>query len=107
MKSLICLSFILVSLISAVEGQSSNRINVSYKRVIEVANFVLSSKGRPDLVYEVVQATRLPKLVGGESYDLVISAKDSNGKTKNYRASVVSIVHTVPPTMTLLFFGEV
>lgn len=106
MMKLICISFILVSLISALEGQSSDRIHVSDKGVTEIANFVVSSKGKPDLVYEVVQATRLPNLVGEERYDLVISAKDSNGKTKSYRA-VVSRALTVPPTMSILFFGEV
>ncbi|VVA93420.1 unnamed protein product [Arabis nemorensis] len=94
MKSLICLSLVLLPLISVVEGGLLGGWkpikDVSDPNVVEIAEFAISEHNKvskPGLVYEkVVQGKQ--QVVAGTKYDLVIAAKNGGGRSKNYEAVV-------------------
>ncbi|KAJ4865866.1 hypothetical protein Rs2_52618 [Raphanus sativus] len=93
MKSLICLSLILLPLFSVVEGQGigSPMLKEVDEEVVLLAMFAVSEHNRQskaNLVYRnVVQETM--QVVHGLLYRLIISAKNgSRGAVKNYEAVV-------------------
>uniref|UniRef100_A0A1J3H2C1 Cysteine proteinase inhibitor 4 n=1 Tax=Noccaea caerulescens TaxID=107243 RepID=A0A1J3H2C1_NOCCA len=95
MKSLICLSLILLPLISVVEGGllgSWKPIkDVSDKDIVSLAKYAIEEHNRQskaNLVFEkVVQGKE--QVVSGKMYNLTIAAKSYGGATKNYEAVVV------------------
>ncbi|CAF2128484.1 cysteine proteinase inhibitor 4 [Brassica rapa] len=93
MKSLICLSLILLPLFSVVEGQligGQVQIRVDEDDVVVVAKFAVSEHNRQskaNLVYvNVVNGTY--QIAVGTVYRLIISAKDGSHAAKNYEAAV-------------------
>lgn len=98
MKSLICLSLILLPLVSVVEGLGGGGLgtrkpikNVSDPDVVAVAKYAIdehNKQSKEHLVFvKVVEGTT--QVVSGTKYDLKIAAKDGSGKIKNYEAVVV------------------
>ncbi|CAF2128481.1 unnamed protein product [Brassica rapa] len=92
MKSLICLSLILLPLFSVVEGQgigSPTRKEVD-EEVVVLALFAVSEHNRrskANLVYiNVLQETM--QVVHGLLYRLIISAENDSRAAKNYEAVV-------------------
>ncbi|KAG7616234.1 Cysteine proteinase inhibitor 4 [Arabidopsis thaliana] len=99
MKSLICLSLILLPLVSVVEGLGGGGglgsrkpiKNVSDPDVVAVAKYAIeehNKESKEKLVFvKVVEGTT--QVVSGTKYDLKIAARDGGGKIKNYEAVVV------------------
>lgn len=100
MKSLICLSLILLPLISVVEGGllgggglgSAKPIkNLSDPDVVAIAKYAIdehNKQSKENLVFvKIVEGTT--QVVSGTKYVLKIAAKNGSGKTKNYEAVVV------------------
>ncbi|KFK26534.1 hypothetical protein AALP_AA8G261400 [Arabis alpina] len=95
MKSLICLSLVLLPLISVVVeggllGGWKPIKDVSDPNVVDIAKYAISEHNKvskPGLVYEkVVQGKQ--QVVAGTKYSLVIAAKSRGGGSKNYEAVV-------------------
>ncbi|KAG2316088.1 hypothetical protein Bca4012_066926 [Brassica carinata] len=92
MKSLICLSLILLPLFSVVEGQGIGTPTLMQvdEEVVVLAMFAVSEHNRQskaNLVYRnVVQETM--QVVHGLLYRLIISAKNGSHAAKNYEAVV-------------------
>ncbi|EOA17680.1 hypothetical protein CARUB_v10006049mg [Capsella rubella] len=99
MKSLICLSLVLLPLVSVVEGGlggggygSQKPIkNLSDPNVVAVAKYAIAEhnkQSKESLVFvKVVEGTT--QVVAGTKYDLKIAAKNGAGKVLNYEAVVV------------------
>ncbi|KAF8093897.1 hypothetical protein N665_0375s0014 [Sinapis alba] len=96
MKSLICLSLILLPLISVVEGFPGHGHGVLIKdvsapNVKEVAKYAIdehNSESNENLVFvEIIEGKR--QLLSAIIYDLIIAAKNNGGATKHYEAVVM------------------
>ncbi|CAA7025729.1 unnamed protein product [Microthlaspi erraticum] len=95
MKSLICLSLVLLPLISVVEGGLLGGWkpikDVSDTNVVDLAKYAIEEHNRQskaNLVFEkVVQGKE--QVVSGKKYDLTIAAKSYGGASKNYQAIVL------------------
>ncbi|KAJ4912405.1 hypothetical protein Rs2_07026 [Raphanus sativus] len=96
MKSLICLSLILLplSLIFVVEGFHGKSVpikDVSAPNVIEVAKYAIdehNSETNDNLMFvEIVEGKR--EVLSAIIYDLIIAVKNEGGATKNYKAVVM------------------
>ncbi|XP_010449778.1 PREDICTED: cysteine proteinase inhibitor 4-like [Camelina sativa] len=95
MKSLICLSLILLPLVSVVEsgllGGAKPIKDVSDPNVVAIANYAIeehNKQSKENLVFvKVVEGTT--QVVSGTKYDLKIAAKNGGGQIKNYEAVVV------------------
>lgn len=94
MKSLICLSLVLLPLISVAEGALLGGWkpikDVSDPNVVEIAKYAISEHNKvskPNLVYEKVVHGK-EQVVSGKKYDLTIAAKNGGGGSKNYEAVV-------------------
>ncbi|KAJ0236710.1 Cysteine proteinase inhibitor 4 [Hirschfeldia incana] len=94
MKSLICLSLILLPLISVVEGFHGKSVpikDVSVPNVIEVAKYAIdehNSESNDNLVFvKIVEGKR--QVISAIIYDLIIAAMNDGGATKNYKAVVM------------------
>ncbi|XP_018465130.1 cysteine proteinase inhibitor 4 [Raphanus sativus] len=97
MKSLICLSLILLPLIAVVEGNLGgwkNIENLSDPNVVSLAKYAVdehNKQSKANLVFvKIVEGKE--QVVSGKKYDLKIAAKDGGGATKNYEAVVVERV---------------
>ncbi|KAG2321442.1 hypothetical protein Bca52824_014655 [Brassica carinata] len=104
MKSLICLSLILLPLFSVVEGQLPPRCPDT-DEAVALAKFAISEhnwQSNANLVYvNVVQETM--QLVTDISYRLIISAKIGSHAAKNYEAVVF---RNIDDSKILLSFEE-
>ncbi|CAN6988296.1 cysteine proteinase inhibitor 4 isoform X1 [Brassica rapa] len=99
MKCLICLSLILLPLISVVEGNLGGLgnlggwkpIDLSDLNIQSLANYAIiehNMQSKANLVFvKIVEGKE--QVVTGKRYDLTIAAKDGSGATKNYEAIVV------------------
>ncbi|KAG2239076.1 hypothetical protein Bca52824_089936 [Brassica carinata] len=96
MKSLICLSLILLPLIfiSVVEGFHGKSVpikDVSARNIEEVAKYAINehnSESNDNLVFvKVIEGKR--QVLSAIIYDLIIAAKNNGGATKNYKAVVM------------------
>ncbi|XP_033137266.1 cysteine proteinase inhibitor 4 isoform X2 [Brassica rapa] len=93
MKCLICLSLILLPLISVVEGNLGGwkPIDLSDLNIQSLANYAIiehNMQSKANLVFvKIVEGKE--QVVTGKRYDLTIAAKDGSGATKNYEAIVV------------------
>ncbi|CAH2078877.1 unnamed protein product [Thlaspi arvense] len=97
MKSLICLSLILLPLISVVEGNLGGWKeikDISDPNVVALAKYAIdehNKESKANLVYvKIVKGKE--QVVSGKKYDLTIAAKNGGGATKNYEAVVVERV---------------
>ncbi|KAF8082951.1 hypothetical protein N665_0799s0009 [Sinapis alba] len=94
MKSLICLSLILLPLIAVVEGNLGGWKeikNLSDPNVVSLAKYAVdehNKQSKANLVFvKIVQGKE--QVVSGKKYSLRIAAKDGGGEIKNYEAVVV------------------
>ncbi|KAF3495516.1 hypothetical protein F2Q69_00060102 [Brassica cretica] len=97
MKSLVCLSLILLPLIAVVEGNLGGwkKIdNLSDPNVVSLAKYAVdehNKQSKANLVFvKIVEGKE--QVINGKKYDLKIAAKDGGGVTKNYEAVVVERV---------------
>ncbi|CAH8317143.1 unnamed protein product [Eruca vesicaria subsp. sativa] len=94
MKSLICLSFILLSLISITEGfhgKSVRNRDVWSPKIKEAAKYAIdehNSESNDNLVLVRIVQGKM-QVHSAIVYDLIIEAKDESGVTKNYKAVVM------------------
>ncbi|ESQ55793.1 hypothetical protein EUTSA_v10026611mg [Eutrema salsugineum] len=94
MKSLICLSLIILPLIAVVEGNLGGWKpikDVSDPNVEAIAKYAIeehNKQSKANLVFEKVVRGK-EQVVSGKKYDLIIAAKNGGGATKNYEAVVV------------------
>ncbi|KAL1194674.1 Cysteine proteinase inhibitor 4 [Cardamine amara subsp. amara] len=98
MKTLICVSLILLPLVSVVEsgliGGWTPIKDVSDPSVTEIGKYAITEhnkQSKANLKYEKIVKGKT-QVVAGTKYDLIIAAKSYGGVTKKYKAVVVERV---------------